>query len=161
MYPVYSRPGYICQNREVRESFKRVCELTGLQGRWQTVKDSPLTICDTGHNLEGWRYLSEQLKTISCQHMHIVFGMVDDKDIEGVMGLLPKSATYYFTKASNKRAVSENVLKLYAQGIGLQGECFPDVVSAYQAAQDAADEKDFVFIGGSSYVVADFLKNCI
>ena len=161
MHPVYSRPGYICQNKEIRESFKRVCELTGLQGRWQTIKESPLTICDTGHNVEGWKYLSEQLKTISCQHMHIVFGMVDDKDFEGVMALLPKTATYYFTKASNKRAVSENVLKLYAQGLGLLGESFPDVVSAYQAAQDAADEKDFVFIGGSSYVVADFLKNCI
>lgn len=161
LYPVSSRPDYICQNKEVRESFKRVCELTGLQGRWQTIKESPLTICDTGHNLDGWKYLSEQLKTVSCQHMHIVFGMVDDKDFEGVMALLPKTATYYFTKASNKRAVSENVLKIYAQGLGLQGESYPDVVSAYQAAQDAADEKDFVFIGGSSYVVADFLKNRI
>lgn len=161
LYPVSSRPDYICQNKEVRESFKRVCELTGLQGRWQTIKESPLTICDTGHNLDGWKYLSEQLKNVSCQHMHIVFGMVDDKDFEGVMAILPKTATYYFTKASNKRALSENVLKIYAQGLGLQGESYPDVVSAYQAAQDAADEKDFVFIGGSSYVVADFLKNCI
>ena len=161
LYPISSRPDYICQNKEVRESFKRVCELTGLQGRWQTIKDSPLTICDTGHNLDGWKYLSEQLKTVSCQHMHIVFGMVEDKDFEGVMALLPKTATYYFTKAGNKRALSENVLKIFAQGLGLIGECYPDVVSAYQAAQDAADEKDFVFIGGSSYVVADFLKNCI
>ena len=93
--------------------------------------------------------------------MHIVFGMVDDKDFEGVMNLLPKTATYYFTKANNKRAVSESVLKLYAQGLELQGECYPDVVSAYQAADKSAQEKDFVFIGGSSYVVADFLKNCI
>lgn len=161
MYAVSSRPGYICQNKEVREAFKHVCELTGLQGRWQTVKESPLTICDTGHNLEGWKYLSEQLKTVSCQRMHIVFGMVEDKDFEGVMALLPKTATYYFTKASNKRALSENVLKLYAQGLDLQGECYPDVVSAYNAAKKAAKEKDFVFIGGSSYIVADFLKNCI
>ena len=161
LYPVYSRPDYTCQNKEVREAFKHVCELTGLQGRWQTIKESPLTICDTGHNLDGWKYLSKQLNTVSCQHMHIVFGMVEDKDFEGVMALLPKTATYYFTKASNKRALTENVLKLYAQGLGLQGECYPDVVSAYMAAQDAANEKDFVFIGGSSYIVADFLKNCI
>ena len=161
LYPVSSRPGYTCQNKEVREAFKTVCELTGLQGRWQTVKESPLTICDTGHNLEGWKYLSEQIKAVPCKQLHIVFGMVDDKDFEGVMALLPKTATYYFTKAGNKRAVSENVLKLYAQGLELQGECYPDVVSAYQAAQKAAKEKDFVFIGGSSYVVADFLKNCI
>ena len=161
LYPVYSRPDYTCQNKEVREAFKHVCELTGLQGRWQTIKESPLTICDTGHNLDGWKYLSKQLNTVSCQHMHIVFGMVEDTDFEGVMALLPKTATYYFTKASNKRALTENVLKLYAQGLGLQGECYPDVVSAYMAAQDAANEKDFVFIGGSSYIVADFLKNCI
>jgi dihydrofolate synthase/folylpolyglutamate synthase len=93
--------------------------------------------------------------------MHIVFGMVDDKDIHGVMELLPKKATYYFTKANNKRAVSENVLKLYAQGIGLDGESYPDVKSAYEAAKAAANSNDFVFVGGSSYVVAELLKNCI
>ena len=161
MYPTESRPDFTCQNKEVREGFSRVCELTGLQGRWQTVQESPLTICDTGHNLDGWKYLSRQIASVPCQHLHIVFGMVDDKDVEGVMNLLPQQATYYFTKANNKRAISENVLKHYGQGWGLQGESYPDVVSAYNAAKAAADEKDFVFIGGSSYVVADFLKNCI
>ena len=159
--PILCNSALPCQNKEVREAFKNVCELTGLQGRWQTVKELPLTICDTGHNLEGWKYLSEQIKAVTCNHMHIVFGMVDDKDFAGVMALLPQTATYYFTKAKSKRAVSENVLKLYAESLGLQGECFPDVASAYQAASKAAEEKDFVFIGGSSYVVADFLKNCI
>lgn len=161
MHMVSSRPDFICQNREVREGFRHVCELTGLQGRWQTVKESPLTICDTGHNLDGWKYLSEQIKTVACHHLHIVFGMVEDKDVEGVMALLPKNATYYFTKANSKRALSEKVLKLYAQGLSLEGESYPDVASAYQAAKNAAKEKDFVFIGGSSYVVADFLKNSI
>lgn len=161
MYPVESRSDCICQNKEVCEGFKCVCELTGLKGRWQTVRECPLTICDTGHNKEGWTYLCEQLTSVPCRHMHIVFGMVDDKDLEGVIGMLPKTATYYFTKANTKRAVSENVLKLYAQNYGLQGESYPDVVSAYAAAEEAADEKDFVFIGGSSYVVADFLRNCI
>ena len=148
-------------NREVKQGFAHVCSLTGLKGRWQKVCEAPLTICDTGHNVPGWQYLSKQLKSINCNRMHIVFGMVDDKDIHGVMELLPKNATYYFTKASNKRAVSENVLKLYAQGIGLQGESYPDVKSAYDAAKAAADNNDFVFVGGSSYVVADLLKNCI
>lgn len=105
--------------------------------------------------------LSEQLSTIKCHHMHILFGMVDDKDLEGVMALLPKDATYYFTKASTKRAVSENLLKLFAQQAGLQGECYPNVPSAYESIKKAANDNDFVFIGGSSYVVADFLKNCI
>ena len=161
MYPVTTMPDEPCRNREIREGFKNVCDLTGLMGRWQKVKERPLTICDTGHNVPGWTYLSEQLKTVPCRHRHIVFGMVDDKDIQGVLSLLPKDATYYFTKANNKRAVSEGVLKLYGTEFGLQGDIYPDVASAYEAAKKAATEKDFVFIGGSSYVVAEFLKNCI
>ena len=161
MFPVSCISGTPSQNKEVSEGFKYVCDLTGLKGRWQIVNTAPMTVCDTGHNVPGWTYLSEQLKAVTCDHMHIVFGMVDDKDITGVMALLPKEATYYFTKANNKRAVSENVLKIYAQELGLKGYSFPDVASAYEAAKETATEKDFVFIGGSSYVVADFLKNCI
>ena len=161
MHSVSCRPDYTCQNKEVREAFKNVCDLTGLKGRWQKIKDEPLTICDTGHNVAGWTYLSEQLKAVTAKHKHIVFGMVADKDVEGVMELLPKDATYYFTKADSKRSTSESLLKLYAQKHNLTGEGYPDVASAYKAAQNAAGEKDFVFIGGSSYVVADFLKNCI
>jgi len=161
MHPVNCDPDTICQNKEVREGFKSVCELTGLKGRWQTICERPLTICDTGHNVPGWKYLSEQLSGIKCHQMHILFGMVDDKDLEGVMALLPKDATYYFTKASTKRAVSENLLKLFAQQYGLRGECYPNVSGAYEAIKDSANDDDFVFIGGSSYVVADFLKNCI
>ena len=161
MHPINSNPESACQNKEVKEGFKHVCELTGLKGRWQTVSEKPKTVCDTGHNLPGWEYLSQQLNTIVCHQMHILFGMVDDKDIEDVMDLLPKSATYYFTKASTKRAVSENILKLYAQQLGLQGESYPSVANAYEAIKKCVKEDDFVFIGGSSYVVADFLKNCI
>ena len=149
------------QNNEVKQGFAHVCSLTGLKGRWQKLNDTPLTICDTGHNVPGWIYLSKQLKSIKCNRMHIVFGMVDDKDLQGVMELLPIKATYYFTKASTKRAVSENVLKLYAQNYGLDGESYPDVKTAYDAAKAAAGNDDFIFIGGSTYVVADLLKNCI
>ena len=161
MHPVNCNPEEECQNKEVREGFKKVCELTGLKGRWQTVKESPRTVCDTGHNLPGWQYLSEQLNAVKCKQMHILFGMVDDKDVEGVMALLPKNAIYYFTKASTHRAVSENILKLYAQQLELKGESYPNVASAYEEIKITAQEDDFVFIGGSSYVVADFLKNCI
>ena len=161
MHPITCEPETECQNKEVKEGFKNVSKLTGLQGRWQTVKEYPKTICDTGHNLPGWKYLIEQINAVKCRHMHILFGMVDDKDVEGVMKLLPKNATYYFTKASSKRAVSETILKLYAQQLGLKGNCYPNVVSAYEDIKKNAKEKDFVFIGGSSYVVADFLKNAI
>lgn len=160
LYPTNTLPDAKCQNKEVKEGLRHVCQLTGLKGRWQIVKEHPLTVCDTGHNLPGWEYLSRQLKSIQCHKMHIIFGMVDDKDVEGVMALLPKDATYYFTKADNKRAISENLLKLYALQTGLEGEAYPDVSSAYEAAKKSASESDFMFIGGSSYVVADFLKNC-
>lgn len=151
----------VCTNREVREGFKNVCSLTGLKGRWQVISEAPLTVCDTGHNVAGWEYLSKQISEVPCEHKHIIFGMVEDKDVEGVISLLPKDATYYFTKADNKRALSENILKLYAQGAGLKGESYPDVMNAWEAAKKQAANNDFVFIGGSSYLVADFLKNCI
>ena len=161
MHPISCDPTAECQNKEVREGFKSICELTGLKGRWQIVKDNPKTVCDTGHNLPGWEFLSKQLEAVVCHQMHILFGMVDDKDVEGVMNLLPKNATYYFTKSNTKRAVSENILKLYAQQLGLKGGAYPNVASAYEDIKNNAKESDFVFIGGSSYVVADFLKNCI
>ena len=161
LYPVPCHKSTSCQNKEIREGFKNVCSLTGLQGRWQKVSDIPLTICDTGHNVPGWEYLSQQINAVNCHHKHIVFGMVEDKDFEGVMNLLPKDATYYFTQANNHRAISGDLLKMYGMGIGLQGESFPDVATAYKIARDTAENSDFVFIGGSSYVVADFLKNCI
>ncbi len=161
MHPVSCAPDAMCQNKEVRDGMRMVTELTGLKGRWQIVTEHPLTVCDTGHNVPGWEYLSKQLSSISCNQMHILFGMVDDKDVEGVMKLLPKNAIYYFTKANNKRAVSEHVLKLYAQHADLHGECYPNVASAYDTIKKGAKENDFVFIGGSSYIVADFLKHCI
>ena len=161
MHAVNCTASQICENREVREGFRNVCSLTGLKGRWQTVCESPLTICDTGHNVGGWVYLSRQINDVRCRHRHIIFGMVEDKDVDGVLALLPKDATYYFTKSDNSRSISENVLKLYAQGVGLEGESYPDVATAWQAAKNQAENSDFVFIGGSSYVVADFLKNCI
>ena len=146
---------------EIKAGFKNVCATTGLMGRWQVIKTSPTVVCDTGHNTAGWEYLSRQLNEVKCQNMYIVFGVVDDKDVDGIMALLPKRATYFFTKANNKRAVSERVLQMMGQQLGLEGDVYPSVVEAYEAAKTKAKEEDFVFIGGSSYVVADFLKNCL
>ena len=156
------KPQHIEQTcQELQTAFSRVCELTGLQGRWQTVHESPLIVCDTGHNLAGWQYLSRQLAKVECRNMHIVFGMVDDKDVEGVMQLLPPKATYYFTKANNHRAIPEARLKEIATRLGLQGECFSTVGEAFDMVKKVVSRDDFVFVGGSSYVVADFLKNRI
>ena len=149
-----------CQE-EINDALLHVCQLTGLQGRWQTIRRNPLVICDTGHNLAGWEYLSRQLKEVKCRHMHIVFGMVDDKDVDNVMKLLPTNASYYFTKADNHRAISEHVLLEKGLQNGLSSSAFDTVEEAYRTAFDTASTDDFIFVGCSSYVVADFLKKCI
>ena len=149
------------KGHEIKIGFKNVCESTGLKGRWQVIRNSPTVVCDTGHNTAGWDYLSKQLNEVKCDKMYIVFGVVEDKDVDGIMALLPKHAEYFFTKANNKRAVSEHVLHMMGQQIGLTGDTYSSVAEAYAAAISKARTNDFVFIGGSSYVVADFLKNCV
>ena len=147
-------------DEDIRRGLANVCTLTGLKGRWQTLEQHPLTICDTGHNVAGWKYLSKQISRQPCDTLHIVFGMVDDKDVDAVMDMLPQSAIYYFTKAETHRAINEQILKEKAEAKGLFGNTYPTVSQAYNAAKSNARENDFVFIGGSSYVVADLLKNC-
>lgn len=146
----------------VRAGFANVCEATGLMGRWQTIGKSPLVVCDTGHNVGGWQYLSSQIKSVECKALRIVFGMVDDKDIEHVMDMLPKNAVYYFAQATTHRAIPVSVVGEKASVHGLHGTCYTSVDEAYEHALADADKDDFVFVGGSSYVVADlltYLKN--
>lgn len=144
---------------ELKEGIGHVKERTGLMGRWQIVRQSPMVICDTGHNVGAWEYLSKQLTMVPYEHLHIVFGMVEDKDIKGVLKLLPAQARYYFTKADNQRALNEKMLQKMAQDENLYGAAYPTVYEAYKAALKAASLKDVIFVGGSSYVVGDFLKN--
>ena len=146
---------------EMNRAFLNVIALTGLRGRWQTIQTSPTIICDTGHNPGAWDYLSRQLNEMKCQHLHIVFGMVEDKDIYKVLSMLPRKATYYFTKGSTKRAFPETSLKAMGENFGLKGDCYPTVSKAFKAALKCADVDDCIFVGGSTYVVADFLKSRI
>ncbi len=144
----------------IRKGLRNVCSLTGLMGRWQQIGKCPTVICDTGHNLAGWELLSQQLAGISCRRLHVVFGMVDDKDITGVLRLLPRNAIYYYTQASVKRAMAAEKIRTLAMGNGLpEGVAYPSVAEAYEAARAAALEDDAVFVGGSSFVVADFLAS--
>ena len=140
------------------EAFRHVGESTGLMARWQTLQTNPTIVCDTGHNTGGWQYLSEQLKNVHCRQMHIVFGMVSDKDVSSVMAMLPKDAIYYFTKASTHRAIPEERIMEIGTTLGLKEHCFPTVKEAADAALRAASPDDFIFIGGSTYVVADYLS---
>ena len=144
----------------ISRAVAHVAANTGLTGRWQQVSDHPRIVCDTGHNVGGWQYLSRQLAMVDCEQMHIVFGMVDDKDINTVLDMLPKSAKYYFTKAESKRALNEVVVQTKALEHGLTGEAYSTVYEAFKAAREAASDHDFIFVGGSSYVVGDFLKKC-
>ena len=141
----------------IKEGLSHVVELTGLMGRWQTIRERPTVICDTGHNVGGWQYLSQQIKSQPCKNLHIVFGMVDDKDIDTVMNMLPTNATYYFTQAQTKRAIPANIVEEKGKEHHLKGYVFSQVADAYKAALHHANEEDFIFVGGSSYIVADFL----
>lgn len=149
--------GYQIPKEAVFSGFTNVIALTGLMGRWQVLQEKPRIICDTGHNAHGIRYVAEQLQQETYDKLHIVFGMVNDKDINAVLTLLPEDAVYYFTKASVERAMDEKTLAERAAALGLRGETFETVPLAIDAAKTTAGENDLIFIGGSSFVVADAL----
>lgn len=144
--------------QDIERGFATVCELTGLMGRWQIVSHSPLTICDTGHNVGGWEYLSKQLESAPGT-LHIIIGMVGDKDVSTVVKMLPTRAKYYFTQASVKRAMPVEQFAETARSAGLHGTCFDNVKDAYLTAKQNADKEDTIFIGGSTFIVADMLKS--
>lgn len=154
---VLRETGFAIDDKHIAKGLAHVCDMTGLSGRWQKLKDKPTVICDTGHNVGGWQYLSQQISRQSCRTLRIVFGMVDDKDIHTVMQLLPQRARYYYTKASSKRAISEQEVMRIGQSLQLHGTAYPTVSEAYLAALQEAADDDFIFVGGSSYVVADLL----
>lgn len=149
-------------NTAIRKGFAQVCELTGLRGRWEKLNDAPLTICDTGHNLAGWNYLAPQIKSVKAETKHIVFGMVDDKDVTHVLQLLSQQlkngVKYYWTQPSTKRAIPVEKLRDFALEYDLHGNAYHSVKEAYKAAKENAKNNDFIFVGGSSYVVADLLS---
>ncbi len=144
-------------DNSVRQGFKQVSTTTGLLGRWQCIQKSPATYCDTGHNVGGWTYLSQQLAQQDCAQMRIVFGMVNDKDLSTIIQMLPQNAHYYWTQPSCQRAFPVEKVAQLGRENHLHGKVFPTVSDAYQAAMHDASMHDFIFIGGSSYVVADLL----
>lgn len=143
---------------DIKNGFSHVCDLTGLKGRWQVLTHEPLTICDTGHNVGGWEYLSRQLEDTPGT-LHIVIGMVGDKDVRKVIDLLPKRATFYFTQASVQRAMPAEQFAEIAREAGLNGTVYANVAEAYHAASLNATAGDTVFIGGSTFIVADMLES--
>jgi dihydrofolate synthase/folylpolyglutamate synthase len=147
--------GFYITTEHLKTGLKQVRALTGLNGRWQILGHDPLTICDTGHNPDG---IQEVLKNISAtpyRKLHFVLGMVNDKDITKVLAMLPPFATYYFCRPDIPRGLAAEELKSQAEDVGLQGETYPSVMSALIAARYAAKKNDLIFIGGSTFVVAE------
>ena len=163
----------------IAKGFAEVCTLTGLRGRWEILSQNPLTICDTGHNGHGLRYVAEQLSSLiassphrlSPHRLHIILGMVNDKDIDTVLALLPTEAVYYFTQPATSRALPAEELLRRWQALHLIANtqypitdtqypisAYPTVREALTAAQEAATAEDIIFIGGSNYVVGEVLQ---
>ena len=145
----------------VRKGFRDVCRMTGLRGRWQLVRRKPDIICDTGHNSHGLKYIARHLEELSSKpgagQLRIVMGMVNDKDISDVLAVMPRNAKYYFTQASVQRALDASTLRDLARQAGLTGRVFRTVAQAINTAQREAAPEDLIFVGGSTFVVADLL----
>jgi dihydrofolate synthase/folylpolyglutamate synthase len=150
--------GFEISDQAIVAGLKNVVGNTGLKGRWQILSENPLTICDTGHNEGGIREVVNQLKLIPYHKLHFVIGVVDDKDIAGILSLLPNKAAYYFTKANIPRAMDENQLMKRAAYFQLTGDSFGTVESAIAEARKNAGVDDLIFIGGSTFVVAEALS---
>ena len=145
-------------DKAVRKGFKEVVMMTGLMGRWQILNKKPLTICDTAHNVGGLEYIFRHLTTLPHHRLHLVFGMVSDKDVDAVLSLMPKNAVYYFTQASVQRAMpAEELAKRALSVVNSQWSVYNDVPSAYLAAKQNATAEDIIYIGGSTFIVADLL----
>lgn len=150
--------GIAIDDESVRNGFAHVTGLTGLAGRWSRLGDRPLTICDTGHNEGGWQYLGPRLAGYG-DRLVMMIGFVNDKDVGHILEMMPRDARYIFTQASIPRAMEAGTLAVRAAEKGLPGTVIPDVMRAVKEARHIAGEDGVVFIGGSTYVVAEALAN--
>ncbi|RXP52649.1 bifunctional folylpolyglutamate synthase/dihydrofolate synthase [Lutibacter sp. HS1-25] len=152
---VLSEKGYSISEENCKQGLKNVVKNTGLLGRWQLLNNTPKVICDTGHNKEGLKYVFEQLKQEVYENLHFVFGVVNDKDLNSILPLFPKNAHYYFCKPNIPRGLATQILQQKSEEFDLKGNTYSSVQEAYKEALKSASEKDFIFIGGSTFVVAE------
>jgi len=152
---ILNRRGFNLSEDIIRKGIKNVVTQTGLLGRWQVLSEQPLVIADTGHNEAGIKEVLDQIKQTPHKHLHFVLGMVNDKDISKILQLLPKNASYYFCKAQIPRALDAQELANQANTAGLKGEVFGSVLEALTTAKKKAQQNDLVFVGGSTFTVAE------
>ena len=154
---ILKQKGWSISNKNIEDGFLNVFKNTGLKGRWQILNDNPKVICDTAHNKEGLSIVMEQLSNSFYNQLHIVLGVVDDKNLDTILPLFPKDAIYYFCKPDVVRGLSEIELKRNAKIFHLNGEIYTSVKEAYKNAISAYNEKDLIYVGGSTFVVAEVL----
>jgi dihydrofolate synthase/folylpolyglutamate synthase len=151
------KQGFIITDNHIKLALRQIKTLTGLHGRWETLSNDPLTICDTGHNPEGIQEVLKNIARIKYKQLHFVIGMVNDKDGSKVLAMLPKDAIYYFCRPDIPRGLEAESLKQKAESFQLVGEAYPSVKDALASAQKNAKEGDLVFVGGSTFVVAEVI----
>ncbi len=154
---ILKKKGFIIENDAVLQALQNVKKLTGLMGRWQTLSEKPFVIADTGHNEDGIKEVLKNLERYTYKKLHIILGVVNDKDVTSILKLLPKTATYYFCKANIPRALPEKELFDLAKQHDLKGKKFSTVTDALTEAKKQAKTTDLIFIGGSTFTVADAL----
>ncbi len=151
------KQGFDISDEHIETALKQVKKLTGLHGRWEVLSHHPLTICDTGHNPDGIAEVLKNIENIPYKQLHFVMGVVNDKDLSKILAILPKNAIYYFCKPNIPRGLDADNLNQQAASFGLQGKNYPSVKAAFQSAQSNAGANDLVFIGGSTFVVAEIV----
>jgi dihydrofolate synthase/folylpolyglutamate synthase len=151
------KQGFVITDEHIQTALSQVKKLTGLHGRWEVLSHHPLTICDTGHNPEGIAEVVKNIEDTPYEHLHFVMGVVNDKDISKILAMLPKNATYYFSKPDIPRGLDAESLKQKAESFGLNGNTYTSVKAALMAAQNSACANDLVFVGGSTFVVAEIV----
>lgn len=156
---VMKKIGVKIKKSAVKNALAHVCQYTGFMGRWMVIGKEPTVICDAGHNAGAWTIQSQQLRELECDRLHMVLGFSADKDIDTVLGMMPKDAIYYFTQAQSSRSMKAETLQDLGAKHGLKGDAYPIALNAYRAAKKAAKPSDAVFLGGSFYVLGDLFKH--
>lgn len=152
-----TREDFKISEESIKKGFLKVIKNTGLQGRWQQIHENPKVICDTAHNKQGLELVLKQIQKDQFSQLHIVLGVVNDKDLEEILPLFPKEAQYYFCKPNIPRGLDATLLQKKANQFGLSGVTYNSVSAAYDAAFQIASPNDFIYIGGSTFVVAEII----
>ncbi|MDT0540620.1 MULTISPECIES: bifunctional folylpolyglutamate synthase/dihydrofolate synthase [Croceitalea] len=147
--------GFEIEEVDIQNGLRKVVPNTGLLGRWQKIQEEPMVVCDTAHNKEGLQLVLKQISNEKFNTLHIVLGVVKDKDLGQILPLFPVDACYYFVKPNVPRGLCEKKLKHVAESFKLKGKSFGSVKKGYKSAKEAAENGDFIYIGGSTFVVAE------